>query len=157
MLQIIQAFICENLTIDQTTNNVSAFGIVDQITVPPDAFVPNEDGSVNVAEGALTLFALFSWEWPERIERRSTEVMIRITTPRGNHYLSLNATKIDQDDETFRHRLITEIGQFPLDEPGFYVFTFIENGVDLHSIPLKVVAEDETPNDNATGERRAER
>ncbi len=148
MPKVLQIALCQHATVDQLTNAVTLVGLVEQLGVPSEAFVRAK--SEKVAAGPLTLFALFSWQWPAQEEPAIIDVKLRVRSPQGRKYM-LQELHVNAPSPMPRCRLIVQMQGFPIDGPGLYVFELVRAQKVMAAVPLLIDSVDVSAKPMAAG------
>lgn len=139
MPTLIHMVVCREVVVDQSTNNVSLHGVIEEIQVPTEAFEVAKNQKV-MAAGSITVYALLSWEWPASEPFSAPKVELRLCNPSGN-MIAISATQIAPDPSP-RLRTIFSLPGFPLDGEGIYTFELYADHRLLGRVPFKVVKQE---------------
>lgn len=139
MPTLIHMVVCREVVVDQSTNNVSLHGVIEEIQVPTEAFEVAKNQKV-MAAGTISVYALLSWEWPAPEPFNAPNVELRLCNPSGG-MIGISSTQIAPEPSS-RLRTIFNLPGFPLDGEGIYTFELYADQRLLGRVPFKVVKHD---------------
>ena len=139
-MKVIWAVLCESSSIDQETNNVSLFNILEEMHFLEPPHQDMTQGNVTVAPFRFILIALFSRSDVNRGERSVARLVI--ASPGGLDSDTLPEFEVDLES-AHRNRTRLNFGGFPLKGEGEYSFQIQtpDQGGDwqvLFELPLQV-------------------
>jgi hypothetical protein len=134
MPKLVFAALCQNYALDRETNVVSLFNLLEEVSLPSEAFSYSER---HIVAGEMHLYCLWSWQWPTEESAEPFEAHFRITTPAGYQGTRISAT-INSEKKTVRARTFIKIEGFVVDRPGMYEFQILRGEEIVGQVPLKV-------------------
>lgn len=131
-MKVLWAVLCQGSAVDQETNNVSLYNILEQLDVPEPPAEPPDTSTLRAALRPLELFILFSRTVSEVPEAGRANV--RLIFPSDDPPASF---QIDVDlSQAHRHRVRINLPGMPVSGEGEYLFVVEALGDDGDSIPL---------------------
>ncbi len=136
--------ICTSSSVDQATNNVSLYNILEQLTVPKE--ILNKMKEKSIAEIILNInFEIVNF-WIKKIkdENISAEEQIEIIDPQGKT-LGIQKFPLKIPANKQRSRFILSMNGFKMTIPGDYVFQISvrdsesNDFIKVASLPVQVV------------------
>lgn len=138
-MKVLWAVICQSSVVDQETNNVSLFNILEQVDVPEPPALPPDSSSLRAALRPLELFILFARTASEVPEHG--RVNVRLIFPSDDPPASF---QIDVDlSQVHRNRARINLPGMPVSGEGEYLFVIealsdIGDSMPLYEIPFFV-------------------
>jgi hypothetical protein len=126
--------VSEGMSVDQFTNRLSVFNILEEVAIPNFPFLLH------------SVIAVSLWTMEDGDDDRDFQCMLRITMPNvPQREFTSNFRTISR-----RHRVIQHIQGFPLNEPGMLRFEVLLNGKhaathEVDILKMRMDAEDLPP------------
>jgi hypothetical protein len=120
--------VSESVSVDQQTNRLSLFNVIEQVA------------STNFPSALPSAVAVSMWIAEDGDDVRDFQCTLRITLPNGNPYEFASNFKF----RARRHRVIQRVEGFPLNEPGVLRFEVLLNGERAASHEVDVSQKDAT-------------
>ena len=116
------AILCTGTSVDQKSNNVTLFGLVEELKIKKDIFtkLPIKKEGHSVIPIKLELATLWSKDYPSD-KLSFSEIKIAFTSPKGRVINELTQ-KLEIPEDKSRLRLIFSIGAIGIEGDGIYSF-----------------------------------
>ncbi len=121
--------VSEGVSVDQNTNNVSVFAILEEIS-----------GSLPLRGSRLV--ATSSWNMSPDEQDRDFQVALRITLPSGKVMPESNDLKVNFTTTRRRHRVFQHVSGLAVEKPGDLVFEVLLDGEPKATHTITIHAHD---------------
>lgn len=129
--------VSEDLSIDQQTNRLSLFNVLEQIKGPNFPLVLRSAAAISL------------WVEEDGDQGRDFQCMLRIILPNGRQHNFTSNFRFGSR----RHRVIMRLQGFPIDEPGILQFEVLLNGEHKasHEVEVSRIDDSDLPPTIETG------
>ena len=138
MPTLLWAFACQNLITDKTSGLVSAINILEQFSLPTEAFPGETEPNMVTINPLINLVMLLSWEWPDHTADDSASINVAFHTPRDKSAILVESGTLNSEGKR-RTRLAIGVGSLPIDVPGTYVFQIAVNDQTVFRLPIDIL------------------